>query len=192
MPSPAAGAVINGGLAQDVAGFGGYAMWNDHLYLGGTLYRSEHIGGPQPNPGTGLQFQHPRLGSLLAPGLADLDNQQQLGDRHLWNAHEEHPRRNQRVWKTATRDWAADFQFDRVIPQWKHDVLSFRGTYIRENSSLQASFAGAAASLVRTPSQHPSGQCRISLRHSSFRHRRVLRCNGNAGPSAFCPGSDFG
>ena len=32
-PTPSAGAVINGSLAQDVAGFGGYAMWNEHLYL---------------------------------------------------------------------------------------------------------------------------------------------------------------
>ena len=51
-PSPSAGALINGGLAQDVAGFGGYGMWNDHLYLAATLYRSEHIGGSQPNDGT--------------------------------------------------------------------------------------------------------------------------------------------
>jgi hypothetical protein len=29
-PGPTAGALINGGLAQDVAGVGGYAMWNEH------------------------------------------------------------------------------------------------------------------------------------------------------------------
>src|ERR1700724_2070678 len=33
-------------------------------------------------------------------------------------------------------DWALDFQYDRTIPRFKNDVLSFRGTYIRENSSL--------------------------------------------------------
>ena len=33
-PTPAAAAIINGTLAQDVAGFGGYAMWNSHLYVG--------------------------------------------------------------------------------------------------------------------------------------------------------------
>src|SRR5579862_4506153 len=31
-PTPNAGPVISG-LAQDVAGFGGYVMWNQHLYL---------------------------------------------------------------------------------------------------------------------------------------------------------------
>src|SRR5208283_1872058 len=50
-PTPAAAAIINGSLAQDVAGIGGYAMWNDHLYLDLAIYRSQHVGGPQPNPG---------------------------------------------------------------------------------------------------------------------------------------------
>ena len=48
-PGPTAGAIINGGLAQDVAGVGGYAMWDNHLYFAGTIYRSAHIGAPQPN-----------------------------------------------------------------------------------------------------------------------------------------------
>ena len=50
-PAPNAGAIINGGLAQDVAGIGGYAMWDNHLYFAGTIYRSAHIGAPQPNTG---------------------------------------------------------------------------------------------------------------------------------------------
>jgi hypothetical protein len=45
-------------------------------------------------------------------------------------------------------DWAVDFQYDRTIPQFKNDVLSFRGTYIRENSALAASFASGGASQV--------------------------------------------
>ena len=31
-------------------------------------------------------------------------------------------------------DWAVDTQFDHTL--FRKDVLSFRGTYIRENSSL--------------------------------------------------------
>jgi hypothetical protein len=38
-------------------------------------------------------------------------------------------------------DWAGDFQYNVAIPQWKNDVVSVRGTYIRENSSLVASVA---------------------------------------------------
>ncbi|HKF50884.1 MAG TPA: hypothetical protein VKB26_01110, partial [Candidatus Acidoferrales bacterium] len=55
-PTPAAAAVIDGPLAQDVAGFGGYAMWNDHLYGAATIYRSSHLGQPLPNPGTNFNF----------------------------------------------------------------------------------------------------------------------------------------
>jgi hypothetical protein len=35
-------------------------------------------------------------------------------------------------------DWAVDFQDDLTIPKFRSDVLSLRGTYIRENSSLLA------------------------------------------------------
>ena len=51
-PTPNAAPIIRGALAQDVAGLGGYAMWDNHLYLDGTLYRSEHVGVSQPNPGS--------------------------------------------------------------------------------------------------------------------------------------------
>src|ERR1700690_3175645 len=55
-PGPNAAAIINGTLAQDVAGFGGYAMWNNHLYLNVDLYRSQHVGGSEPNPGVGSTY----------------------------------------------------------------------------------------------------------------------------------------
>ena len=50
-PTPTAAPIV-ASLGQDVAGFGGYAMWNNHLYLDATLYRSQHIGAEQPNSGT--------------------------------------------------------------------------------------------------------------------------------------------
>jgi hypothetical protein len=34
---------------------------------------------------------------------------------------------------------AADFQYDRTIPKFRNDILSIRGIYIHENSSLNAS-----------------------------------------------------
>src|SRR5271166_7019056 len=43
LPTPNASPIINGNLAQDVAGLGGYGMWNEHLYLDVTLYRTEHV-----------------------------------------------------------------------------------------------------------------------------------------------------
>jgi hypothetical protein len=45
VPSPGTQPLILGALAQDVAGLGAYAMWNNHLYGDFTVYRSEHAGG---------------------------------------------------------------------------------------------------------------------------------------------------
>ena len=47
-PTPAASPLINGGLAQIVAGFGGYALWNQHLYGELTVYKSAPQGGAHP------------------------------------------------------------------------------------------------------------------------------------------------
>ena len=47
-PAPAAAAIIDGTLAQQVAGVGAYARWNRQFYGDVTLYRSAHIGSPQP------------------------------------------------------------------------------------------------------------------------------------------------
>src|SRR5579884_621674 len=52
-PTPTAAPII-ASLGQDVAGFGGYAMWNDHLYGDVTLYRSGHVGASQPTDGSGF------------------------------------------------------------------------------------------------------------------------------------------
>jgi len=52
-PTPNASPIINGPLAQDVGGVGAYAMWNNHLYLDTSLYRSEHVGSTLPNTGAG-------------------------------------------------------------------------------------------------------------------------------------------
>src|ERR1035437_1092019 len=53
---PIASPVINGTLGGDVAGVGGYSMWNNHLYTDVTLYRSEHAGASTPVTGTGQAY----------------------------------------------------------------------------------------------------------------------------------------
>ena len=146
-PSPSAGALINGGLAQDVAGVGGYAMWNDHLYFAGTIYRSEHIGGSQPNPGTGFGFNIRGLAPYwrLAYQTSSENNNLEIG---TYGMHMKSSPGAITGLEDSYTDWAVDFQLDHTIPQWKNDVLSIRGTYIRENSSLIASASpavGAAA-----------------------------------------------
>lgn len=143
-PSPAAGAIINGGLAQDVAGFGGYAMWNEHLYLAGTIYRSEHLGGPEPNPGTGFAFNVRGIAPYwrVAWQTSTTNNNLEVG---AYGIHVKSTPNAIIGPMDGYTDWAADFQLDHAIPQWKNDVLSFRGTYIRENSFLEATFASGGA-----------------------------------------------
>ncbi|HLJ24559.1 MAG TPA: hypothetical protein VKT71_10675 [Candidatus Acidoferrales bacterium] len=152
-PGPDAGALINGGLAQDVAGLGGYAMWNNHLYIAGTLYRSEHIGAPQPN--TGRDASDAPL-SFNIRGVAPYwrvawqetskNNNFEIGS---YGMHvKSYPGAIAGLDDSYT-DWAFDFQYDRTIPQFGGDVVSFRGTYIRENSALVATGALTTDPLIR-------------------------------------------
>ncbi len=139
--------MINGGLAQDVAGVGSYAMWNDHLYFAGTIYRSEHLGASQPNDGTCCGFNIRGMAPYwrLAYETSSENNNFEIG---TYGMHVKSTPGAITGLEDGYTDWAADFQFDRTIPQWKGDVLSIRGTYIRENSSLVASAAASAAGFV--------------------------------------------
>lgn len=146
-PMPTAKAIINGTLGQDVAGLGGYAMWNEHLYVGGTVYRTQHLGGAQPNPGVG-SFNVRGFAPYwrLAWETVTKNNSLEVGTygMHLKTTP------NAIIGPTdGYTDWAVDFQYDRTIPQFKNDVLSFRGSYIRENSTLNATFGSNGAAQLR-------------------------------------------
>jgi hypothetical protein len=139
-PTPAASPIIAGGLAQDVAGFGGYAMWNDHLYLAATVYRSEHVGGPQPNPGDGSTNNIRGVAPYwrLAWQQLTAKTQYEIGTYgiHVRNTAFTGPGPEDEY-----TDYAFDTQIDRTL--FRTDVLSFRGTYIHENSDLLASGFGS-------------------------------------------------
>ena len=140
-PSPTATPILNGALGQDVAGFGGYAMWNNHLYLNLELYRSEHVGSTQPNPGT--NFAHNIVGVAPYWRVAWQEStgttQFEIGSygMHLRNSPFAIPTGGTTDVYDDYTDWAVDTQYDRTL--FRKDVLSLRGTYIRENSDLAAS-----------------------------------------------------
>jgi hypothetical protein len=151
-PSPTAAAIINGALAQDVAGIGGYAMWNEHFYIASTVYRSEHLGGPQPNPGVdssgnGFAFNIRGMAPYwrLAYQTTGDENDFEIG---TYGMHIKSTPGAVTGLEDGYTDWAADFQYNRTIPQWKNHIFSLRGTYIRENSSLVASAQAGAAGFV--------------------------------------------
>jgi hypothetical protein len=145
-PTPTAGPILTGHLAQDVAGIGGFAMWDNHLYVDGTIYRSEHVGVSQPNPGS-------VAGSALAYNIR--------GVAPYWRVafNESTPKTQYEIgtygmhmastpgavvgFRDYYTDYGVDFQVDRTVV--RKDVFSLRGTYIRENSDLVATYAAMGA-----------------------------------------------
>ncbi len=141
-PTPTASPIISS-LGQDVAGFGGYLMWNNHLYLDAALYRSEHVNGSQPNPGTGSAFNIRGLAPYwrVAWQQSTGTTQFEVGS---YGIHLQSTPNAIAGLEDEYTDFAIDSQYDRTL--FRKDVLSLRGTYIHENSDLRASF-GTNASL---------------------------------------------
>jgi hypothetical protein len=147
-PSPAAATLINGRLAQDVAGLGGYAMWNAHLYGDFTLYRSEHIGASQPNPGLGF--------GINIRGVAPYWRvawQQSRGNNYVefgtYGIHVSSTPNAVVGLKDNFTDVAADVQYERAVPwEARNDLLVVHSTYIHESSDLNATFDAKGAALV--------------------------------------------
>jgi hypothetical protein len=140
-PTPAVAPIIRGALAHDVAGFGGYAMWDNHLYVDGTIYRSDHVGGPQPNPGSAPFNIHGVAPYWRVAWQESTPTTQfEIGSYGMHMAST--PEAIVGL-KDVYTDWAMDFQYDRTL--FRKDVFSLRGTYIGENSALAATFAGKGA-----------------------------------------------
>ena len=190
-PSPSAAAIINGSLAQDVAGVGGYTMWNEHLYVGSSFYRSEHLGGTQPNPGTGFGFNIRGIAPYwrAAWETAKGNNNIEVG---TYGMHMESTPNNITGPMDEYTDWAGDFQFDRTIPQFKNDVLSFRGTYIRENSSLHASAATGGAAGVAHHLNTVQGNVEYHFGSRYSAAGGFFNITGTADPLLFAPAAVAG
>lgn len=144
-PTPAAAPIIQGGLAQDVAGLGAYTMWDQHLYLAGTIYRSGHIGTPQPPTGEEFPFNIRGIAPYwrLAWQQNGIKNNFEIG---AYGMHVKSTPGAITGLEDSYTDSAVDLQFDRTLGK---DIFSLRGTFIRENSALQASVAAAAADRIR-------------------------------------------
>jgi len=142
---PIASPLINGGLGQDVAGVGGYSMWNNHLYTDVTVYRSEHAGASTPVTGTDqainisgvapywrAAWQQSWGGNYLMVGSYGIYVNSFPGavsgpsDRYV--------------------DPAFDFQYQRPIGS---NEIDLHGTYIRERSNLGATLGADGASFAQ-------------------------------------------
>ncbi len=143
-PIPAASAIIQGPLAQDVAGLGAYSIWDNHFYVASSIYRSDHIGNSQPNNGQGKPYNIRGVAPYwrVAYQNSGRKNVFEVGGYGIYMASTP----NAVIGKEDSyNDVGPDVEYDRTIGR---DVLSFRGTYLHETSSLDATFAQGGASLV--------------------------------------------
>jgi hypothetical protein len=134
-PGPIASALIDGGLAQDVVGVGGYTLLDNHWYANLSAYRSEHAGVTEPYGSS--------LGIPTIKGLAPYlrlayqtnfgDNFLEVGAYGLWA--DIAPTTVGSADKYA--DTAIDAQYERSLAGGNSVV--FRGTYIHEKATFDAS-----------------------------------------------------
>lgn len=142
--TPNAAALIQGSLAQDVAGVGGYTMWDNHLYLAGSVYRSDHIGSAQPNSGQGAAINIRSVAPYWRAAWqeAGRKNVFEVGTYGMYVASTPNAVTGK---EDSYTDAGPDIEYDRTLGR---DVLSVRGTYLRENQSLNASYAAKSADQV--------------------------------------------
>ncbi len=143
-PTPAAAPLVSDALAQQVAGLGGYTLWNNHLYANVTVYRSAHLLGDGPGGASTIDSEDTiknvtpywRLAWEQNVGSNTLE----VGTFGLWS--ELYPQGISGKTNKYT-DLALDSQFEHPMG---NDMLTLRGTYIHEKQSLDASFSSGEAS----------------------------------------------
>ena len=144
---PIASPLINGALGQDVAGVGGYSMWNNHLYTAVTVYRSEHAGAATPVTGTGQTYNIAGVAPYWRAAWQQTwgSNYLEVGTYGIYvNSFPG------AVTGPEDRyvDPSFDFQYERPFGA---NLLDVHGTYIHEKSNLGATYLAGGAS---TQSNH--------------------------------------
>ena len=141
-PGPAASPLINGLLATDVAGLGGYAMYDQHVYFAGTVYRSDHIGDTQPTTGTCCSYTIQGVAPYWRLAFQQTGRTATL-EVGAYGMHMKSTPGAVSGPQDSYTDFGPDIEYDRTFGR---DVLSVRGTYVRENAALVASAANGTAS----------------------------------------------
>jgi len=133
-PAPAAGAVIDGALAQEVAGLGAYAFWDNSYYAALAFYRSAQIGGTSPPDDTSEDTLDNTMPYWRLAWQHNMENSYfELGTYGLYA--EIYPE-GVSGRKDRYTDYAFDASYGRRIG---NDQLSLHATYIREEQDLKAS-----------------------------------------------------
>jgi hypothetical protein len=145
-PTPAAATLIDGGLGQQVAGLGAYALWDNHVYGEFSVYRTAPQGGSHPPDGSSentlkgvapywrAALQHQWSGQYFEVGTYGMST---------------------RLYPTGVTgltdhytDVALDAQYERRAGRGN---ITAHTTWIHESQTLDASFAaGDAANPANT------------------------------------------
>jgi hypothetical protein len=181
--SPIATPLINGSLAQDVAGLGAYSMWNNHLYTNISIYRSEHGGAATPVTGVGQTYNISGVAPYWRAAW------QQTWDRNYLEFGTYGIYLNSIPGaitgpKDHYVDPAFDFQYSRPIGANQIDV---HGTYMREKSNLGATVAAGGASAA---SHHLNAFKVDSVFHWRSRYSATgaaFSTSGTADPLLYAP-----
>jgi hypothetical protein len=182
-PSPGAGPLIAGGLAQDVAGAGAYTMWNNHLYAGLTLYRSAHAGGPQPPTGTDFAFNirgvapYWRLAWQETWGV----NYLEVGTYGIYVSSV--PGGVNGIRDTYA-DPAIDLQYERPFGV---NLLTLHAAYVHESSSLDGTFAASGAIVPKHALNTVRADATYHLRSRYTFTLGGFSTTGTADPILFAP-----
>jgi hypothetical protein len=138
-PGPIAAALIDGGLAQDALGVGGFVSVNGKLYAATTLYRSAHVGSVSPTVDSQNTIDNVATYWRVAWQFAKGAHSLEVGGYGL------HASMVPEGVSGATDDfddYAADFQYERAFGSHQVQV---HGTYIDEKADLAASVAAGLA-----------------------------------------------
>ncbi len=153
MVSPLAGTIIDGGLAQDVAGLSAYAFWNESVYAEVGGYRSAKQGAT--NQLTGAAGPLDGTVSNVISGLAPY---WRVAYEHNWDRHSIEAGLYGADFRLLPgsssgaptplhgpfnrfKDVAEDIQYQFL---GEEQLVTFEATRIHESMSLDASFASAA------------------------------------------------
>lgn len=139
-PTPAAAAILDGALGQEVAGLGAYGLWDNHLYGELSAYRSAAQGGHSPPDSTSTNTLH-GVGPYWRLFYEQNWNKQSLMVGMLGMITSLYP-----VGITGLRDKFTDIAFNAQYerPIGKGNLVA-HGIWIHEKQKLNADFGAGAA-----------------------------------------------
>lgn len=168
-PAPSATTLIDGALATDVAGIGGYGLFANHFYAELTGYRSAHQGTAAPDATASNTINNLAPYWRLAWQNTSGPNYFMIGtygmSAHLFPG----------IGVEGTTDNYTDTAFDAQYErQLGANMLALRGTYIHEKKDLNATFDAGGSSnpsdklntLKLNGTYHIAGRYAVSLGHS--------------------------